>query len=144
MKVFLSVGATYNTQQEDFVKAFENYLSQNGCERLTVGRGFHTSAQPIVEARNLMQKADGVVVIGFTRQIIERAIEQPGGLKQTSINNRKIPTIWNQLESAMAFGLGLPLLLIIEEGLYQEAMLKDRLEYRALLTELDTAFFNPD
>jgi hypothetical protein len=125
MKVFLSVGSTYNELQEEFIKAFEVFLSQNGCERLTVGRGHYTSKQPVVEARNLMQTADGVVVIAFTRQIIEKAINEPGGLKENFINNRKLPTIWNQLEAAMAFGLGLPLLLIIEDGLYQEAMLND-------------------
>jgi hypothetical protein len=144
MKVFLSVGSTYNELQEEFIKAFEVFLSQNGCERLTVGRGHYTSKQPVVEARNLMQTADGVVVIAFTRQIIEKAINEPGGLKENFINNRKLPTIWNQLEAAMAFGLGLPLLLIIEDGLYQEAMLKDRLEYRALITKLDKTFFQSD
>ncbi len=52
--------------------------------------------------------------------------------------------MWNQLEAAMGFGLKLPLLVIAEEGLYQEAMLKDRLEYRALITSLDKTFFSSD
>lgn len=144
MKVFLSVGSTYNEQQESFVRAFETFLGQNGCERLTVGRGSYFSSQPINSAKELMQKADAVVVIAFTRQLIKSAFDKPNSESQKEITNKKYPTIWNQMEAAMAFGLELPLLMIIESGLNQEAMLKDRLEYRALVTDLNPEFFNTD
>lgn len=141
MKVFLSVGSTYNEQQESFVSAFETFMGQNGCERLTVGRGNYFASQPIVSARDLMQEADAVVVIAFTRLIIDKAIDKPGSESEKEISDRSYPTVWNQLEAAMAFGLKLPLLVIIEDGVYQEAMLKDRLEYRALVTKLDKDLF---
>lgn len=144
MKVFLSVGATYTEKQEIFVEAFELFLGQNGCERLSVGRGDYFAKQPIVSARHLMQSADGVVVIAFTRQIIEKAIDKPESKDAKEIKNRSNPTVWNQLEAAMAFGLELPLLVIVEEGLHQEAMLKDRLEYRALVTNFEKEFFTSD
>ena len=38
MQVFVSVGATHTPEQEAFVSAFEVFLSQNGCTRLTDGR----------------------------------------------------------------------------------------------------------
>jgi hypothetical protein len=144
MKVFLSVGATYNGKQETFVSAFETFLSQNGCERLTVGRGNYFASQPIVAARNLMQTADGVVVIAFTRQLIDKAIDKPGSENEKEIKNRRYPTVWNQLEAAMAFGLKIPLLVIMEDNVYQEAMLKDRMEYRALVTDLDKKLFSSE
>ena len=141
MKIFLSVGATYTDRQEEFVSAFETFLGQNGCERLTVGRGSYFSSQPINAAKELMKEVDAVVVIAFTRQIIEKALDKPDSNDQKEIVNEKYPTIWNQMEAAMAFGLDLPLLMIIESGLKQEAMLKDRLEYRALITDLNPKFF---
>jgi len=144
MKIFLSVGATFNENQEAFVSAFETFLGQNGCERLTVGRGSYYAQQPIVSARDLMLSANGVVVIAFTRHIVEKGLENPGSSKEQEIINRKYPTVWNQLEAAMAFGLRCPLLVITEKGLHQEAMLKDRLEYRALSTELDPKFFSSE
>lgn len=144
MRIFLSVGSTYNDEQEAFVSAFETFLSQNKCERLTVGRGSYFSKQPIESARDLMKEADGMVVIAFTRQIIESAREKPDSELETKVENEKHPTVWNQLESAMGFGLDLPLLMVIEKGLRQEAMLKDRLEYRALVTSLDPNYFSSD
>jgi hypothetical protein len=144
MKIFLSVGSTYNENQESFVSAFETFLGQNGCERLTVGRGNYYASQPIVAARELMQKADAVVVIAFTRLAVEKAVDKPGCDNESEILDRSYPTVWNQLEAAMAFGLKLPLLVIIEKGLYQEAMLKDRMEYRTLVTELDNKYFSSE
>ena len=41
----------------------------------------------------------------------------------------------------MTFGLDLPLLMIIESGLKQEAMLKDRLEYIELSLQISARSF---
>lgn len=144
MKVFLSVGATYSTDQERFVRAFEVFLSQNGCERLTVGRGNYGAQQPILQTRDLMERAEAVVVLAFTRLIVKKAIEKPGSKDETEIRNIKYPTIWNQLEASMAFGLKRPLLVILEEGVHQEAMLKDRLEFRVWVAPLDPGLFRSD
>lgn len=144
MKIFLSVGATYSSVQEEFVKEFESFLSQNGCERLTVGRGSYGAQQPIMQTRDLMEQADAVVVLAFTRLLIKMAVDKPESPDETEITNKKYPTIWNQLESSMAFGLKRPLLVILEKGLHQEAMLKDRLEFRVRITPLDPNFFRSD
>ena len=144
MKVFLSVGSTYNDEQESFVSAFETFLGHNGCEKLTVGRGNYSSDQPIASVRELMKTADACIVLAFTRTIIINAIDKPDSEKQKNISGEKKPTVWNQIEAAMAFGLDLPLLVIIESGLKHEAMLKDRFECRAITTDLDPDFFNTE
>jgi len=144
VKVFLSVGSTYSEDQERFVVEFEKFLSQNGCERLTVGRGSYGAKQPILQTRELMETAEAVVVLAFTRFVVNKGVEKPGSKDQQEITNTRYPTIWNQLEASMAFGLKLPLLVILEEGLHQEAMLKDRLEFRAWTTALDPRFFRSD
>ena len=88
MKVFLSVGATYNGEQETFVRTFETFLSQNGCVRLTVGRGDYFASQPIVSACDLIQTADAVVVIAFTRLMIEKGVDKPSSEDEKEIVNR--------------------------------------------------------
>lgn len=144
MKVFLSVGATYSEEQEHFVSAFETFLSQNGCERLTVGRGSYSAKQPILRARELLEAAEGVVIIAFTRSLVKKAIDKPNSDAESELSNIKYPTVWNQIEAAMAFGLKLPILVILEDGLHQEAMLKDRLEFRAVVTPLQPGLFESD
>jgi hypothetical protein len=146
LRVFLSVGATYTIEQEDFVKSFERFLVDNRCKRLVVGRDSPAARQPILQVRDLMGKADAVVVLAFTRYIVASAIEKPGANlpkhKSTEIRDLRYPTVWNQIEAAIAFGLKRPLLVIVEDGLRQEAMLKDRLEFKAILTNIDSDLFD--
>ena len=141
LRVFLSVGATYTKTQEAYVAGFERLLADTRCERLVVGRDCPAARQPILQARDLMKKADAVVVLAFTRFFVASAVEKPGADRakheSTAIRDVRYPTVWNQIEAAMAFGLGRPLLVVVEEGLKQEAMLKDRHEFRAIISPLD-------
>jgi hypothetical protein len=45
------------------------------------------------------------------------------------IQNEKLPTVWNQIEATMAYVLGYPLLVIVEEGLKDEGMLEPRYDW---------------
>ena len=142
MNIFLSIGAQYNDEQKAFATAFQSFLTSNDCMPLTVDD--RDPEQPIESARKKMETADAAIVVAFTRYIVHKAIEKPGSPEEHPIEDQRYPTIWNQLEAAMAYGLGLPLFIIVESGLHQEAMLKDRLEYRALVTKLDTNLFKSD
>ena len=111
MKVFVRVGSQYNDQQRAFVAALDSFLVANGCQKLTVDD--RRSDQPIFAAREMMQDADAVVVVAFTRYIVKTAVEKPDSPDEKPLKNTRYPTIWNQLEAAMAFGLHLPLLVLI-------------------------------
>lgn len=140
LRVFLSVGKTYTEQQELFVSSFERLLHDYGCHRLVVGRDAPVARQPILQVRDLMKKADAVIVLAFTRYVVEKAVEMPDARqpeKTKTVENIRYPTVWNQIEAGIAFGLKRPLLVIVEKGLKQEAMLKDRLEFRAIVEPLD-------
>lgn len=141
LRVFLSVGSTYTDDQELFVNTLERLLEEQGCERLVVGRDSPASRQPILQIRDLMRKADAVLVVAFTRYVIKKAIEKPGAKDPrdtTELRRLRYPTVWNQIEAGIAFGLKRPLLVFVEEGIKQQAMLKDRLEFRAIVKPLRT------
>lgn len=113
-----------------------------------IGRraGCPPSRQPVLEVGDLMRKADAVVVLAFTRYIISSGVEKPGanqlGHNQSTITAYRYSTACNQIEAGIAFGLGTPLLVIVEEGMKHEAMLRDRLEFRAITAPLDPTFFD--
>lgn len=145
LRVFLSVGATYTKQQDDFVLAFERVMAQHDLQRLVVGRDNPPARQPILEVKELMRKADAVVVLAFTRYVIHSGIEKEGanvsGHVPRTIQNERHPTVWNQIEAGIAFGLGKPLLVFVEPSLKVEAMLKDRLEFLVRNAQLDPKYF---
>ena len=148
LRVFLSVGATYTQLQEYFVLSFESLLRDFDCERLVVGRDNPPSRQPVLEVRDLMNKADAVIVLAFTRVIVEKATEKPNADNPEDtkvLHSLRYPTVWNQIEAGIAFGLQRPLLIIMEEGLNSEAMLKDRTEFKAITVPFDASILQePD
>ena len=144
MNIFLSVGTTYLEQQEQFVMAFETFLRNNGCECLTVGRRYFGVLQPVVQVKNRMKDADAVVVLAFTRLLVKEAIERPDSEDAKAVTDIRYPTAWNQLEPALAYGMGLPVLIIVEEGLHQEAMLEDKHEFQIIYTKLEPNFFESE
>jgi hypothetical protein len=129
LKVFLSVGTAYTPEQESFIRAFEEFLLRSGCMPNTVGRNIYKAVHPVLGAREEMQSCDGAIVLAFTRHEIDRGTEFPRSPKEKPIYGLRMPTIWNQLEGGMAYGLKLPMLILIEKGLKREGILGDRTEW---------------
>lgn len=124
LKVFLSVGRTFTQEQEDFVTALEEYMQSQGVTPQTVGRTYFSSQQPLKAVAELMGECAGTVVLAFERTQILQAVEKRGSKDERSYLDVKLPTVWNQIEAAMAYGKGHPLLVIIEEGLKEEGLLE--------------------
>lgn len=139
LKIFLSSGSTYTDQQRKFVDAFENFLRGNGCEPRTVGQTVHSARQPVLAARQEIQSCDAAVVLAFTRYEVEKGMEFPSSKKAEPIDGMRLPTIWNQLEGGMAYGLDLPLLILAEKGLKRQGILSDRTEWFPQKIELSVS-----
>lgn len=135
-KTFLSRGSTYTDDQEAMVSAVEEYLETKGCEIFTVGTHNHSSRQPVEFARDLIADCDSAVVIAYERFRVESGLEKPGSPDESRIDGRKDPTVWNQLEAALAYSQRLPLLILVEKGLRRQGMTSERLEWNGLEVEI--------
>jgi hypothetical protein len=140
-KVFLSVGSAFTQQQSDFIKAFEDFLLRNSCQPHTIGQSVYSATQPVLRARQEMKACDGAIILAFARYEIEEGTEYPKSRKSKPIAGMKLPTVWNQLEGGMAYGLDLPILILIEEGLKQQGILGNRSEWFPQMIELSTGIF---
>jgi len=123
-KIFLSVGRTFTQQQEDFVTTLEEYLRGQGVTPQTVGRTFFSSQQPLKAVAGLMEQCAGTIVLAFERTQIVQAVEKRGSKDERAFADVKLPTVWNQIEAAMAYAQGHPLLVILEDGLKEEGLLE--------------------
>jgi hypothetical protein len=54
----------------------------------------------------------------------------------------RLPPVWNQIEAAMAYTRGLPLLVLIENGLQEEGMLESRYDWRVKQVNLREPIVN--
>lgn len=124
LNVFLSVGSTANDAQEEFVRAVEDRLRAEGIVPHTVGRNTFSSDAPLTAVTRLMDKCVGTVVIALERTYFPSGKEKRGGPKETGLSEVRLPTPWNQLEAAMAYSRGHPLMVIVEDGLKSEGLLE--------------------
>ena len=147
LNVFVSVGATANDTQEAFVRAVEDRLRSEGLIPHTVGRNHFSSDAPLKTVTELMDKCSGAVVIALERTYFPSGIEKRGGDNETALSETKLPTSFNQIEAAMAYTRGLPLLVIVEQGLKKEGLLEPGYDWyvqsvRPDVTSLNTLEFN--
>lgn len=147
LDIFVSVGGTATDEQEAFVKAVEDRLRSEGLIPHTVGRNTFSADAPLKTITELMQKCNGAVVISLERFYYPNGIEKRGGAKEKILGEIKLPTPFNHIEAAMAYTRGLPLLIIVEEGIKKDGLLEPGYDWYVQYIEpkkssLNTAEFN--
>jgi hypothetical protein len=136
-EIFLSVGKTSTPMQEAFVTAIERHLQVNGLFPKTVGRSAFSSDQPLKLVSDLMKECSGTVIVAFERTYIESGIERRGSSDEKTFSKMPLPTVWNQIEAAMAYTHGHPLLVIVEDGLKGEGLLEKGYDWYVQSCKLD-------
>lgn len=137
MSVFMSVGTPANERQEAFIRAVEDRLRSEGLVPHTVGRNTFSSDAPLKAVTELMDECSGAVVIALERTFFPEGLQKRGGAEESALANVKLPTPWNQVEAAMAYARGHPLLIIVENGLKPEGLLERGYDWYV-------QFVNPD
>jgi hypothetical protein len=125
VNVFLSVGRTGTTEQSEFVAAVGSYMQTQGLALRTVGRNDFSRQKPLQRIAEVMRSCSGTIVIALERLYIIEGEELRGGVNADHLADVKLPTVWNQIEAAMAYILGHPLLAIVESGLRNEGLLEE-------------------
>ncbi len=133
----MSVGQTAVPRQQLFVDACEQLLIQNGFTPRTVGRTDFAQDKPLKLIGEVMAQCSGTIVIALERLHIQQGQELRGGDKESELKNCNIPTVWTQIEAAMAYTLGHPLLAIVESGLRPEGFLEEGYDWYIEWLDLD-------
>jgi hypothetical protein len=137
--VFLSVGRPATDEQEAFVKEIELLLQEHDLNPLSLGRNYYSAAQPLQAVEELMDRCAGCVVIAFERLYVESGVERRGSQEAKLIVEQGVTTVWNQIEAAMAYVKGHPLLVIVEKGIVQQGLLSHGADWHVQQVPLDPA-----
>jgi hypothetical protein len=123
-KIFVSVGQVANDQQDQFIRSIEDRLRAEALIPQTVGRNVFSADRPLITIKECMDSCSGVVVVALERKFFSSGIERRGGPRETKLADIKLATPWNQIEAAMAYDRGIPLMVIVEEGVTEEGLLE--------------------
>ena len=138
-KIFLSVGRTFTSAQEEFVSELESFLQAHDLIAQTVGRTYFSSEQPLRAIMNVLRECSGAVILAFERVFIKQGCEKRGSPKESPLEETNLPTVWNQIEAAIAYILGHPLMVVIEKGLRSEGLLETGYDWYVQWVDMDAS-----
>jgi hypothetical protein len=126
--VFLSYPKPALKRQAAFVDRVVDHLADRGFEARTLGVTDYDMQAPLTAIRRLMLECNGVITIAFRRIFVELGASRHGtdiaGLTPSSLDGTWLTTPWAHIEPAMAFQLGLPILIFREHGVLADGMLE--------------------
>lgn len=125
--IFLSYPKPYLKRQEKFIERVIQYLQDRELQPRTLGVTDYDMDAPLTAIRRLMLESNGLVTIAFRRSIIQHGTGKPTsdiGEKEYDLSNKWLTSPYCQIEPAMAFQLGLPVLILREKGVIAEGILE--------------------
>lgn len=128
ISIFLSYPKPHLKSQDKFVNNLTSYLQSRGIQAKTLGVTEYDMDAPLKAIRRLMLESNGLITVAFRRTLIENGIIKANAdinEKQSEvIRNCWLTSPYCQIEPAMAYQIGLPILILRETGVYPEALLE--------------------
>ena len=122
--IFLSYPCPINNEQEKFISKLKGDLQSRGLEPRTLGVNEYDMNEPLVAIRRLMLESYGLITVAFKRSIIKEGIIKPGTNNEKSVKNQWITSPYCHIEPAMAFQVGLPILIFREKDVIADGILE--------------------
>ena len=128
ISIFLSYPKPCFGSQKAFVDRIFGQLVERGFEPRTLGVTDYDMDAPLTAIRRLMLESNGLLTIAFRRTYIEKGTARLRTdiktLKEESVDGRWLTTPWAHIEPAMAYQLGLPVLILREKGVLADGILE--------------------
>ncbi|OIQ97470.1 hypothetical protein GALL_204800 [mine drainage metagenome] len=120
--IFLSRPNWIHPDYEEGLKNFLNLIKSHDLNPRTIGTTDFPSKSPMDGVIDLMNQCEGAIILGYPQ--INISI---GHLKEKEVSSLYLATEWNHIETAIAYSLGLPLLVIhdtnVTRGVFDRGVL---------------------
>lgn len=128
ISVFLSYPNPYLERQKQFIQRLEDYLTERGFSPRTLGVTDYDVDAPLKAIRRLMLESNGLITVAFRRALVTAGESRPAtdlpGLRTASIAGSWLTSPYCQIEPAMAYQIGLPVLIFREAGVIADGILE--------------------
>jgi hypothetical protein len=119
--IFASVPSKLDVRQAASKGFIYRQLRDFGLHPRTVGASDKAVNNPLHEVRTLARHCAGGIILGYeqvsARQVLQKSRDTDDKIISKVLEEYLAPTPWNQLETGILFGLGLPLLVLRERGI---------------------------
>lgn len=125
--IFLSYPKPFTEKQKNFIEKVREYLKNRGLDTRTLGVTDYDMEEPLVAVRRMMLESNGMLTIAFRRAYIKEGKGKPDSdieENSYSLNDKWITSPWSHIEPAMAFQIGIPVLILREQGVIADGILE--------------------
>ncbi|PSN15437.1 hypothetical protein C7293_07365 [filamentous cyanobacterium CCT1] len=128
ISIFLSFPKPCFKQQELFIQQVRDYLKGRDFVPRTLGVTDYDMDAPLTAIRRLMLESNGLITVAFRRTFIEKGTARlrtdVDTLSEETVDGQWLTTPWAHIEPAMAYQLGLPILILREKGVLADGILE--------------------
>ena len=127
VSVFLSHPQPVNDEQKEFIGKLSLWLGTRGFMPRTLGVTDYSDAAPLEGIRGLMSECNGLICIAFRRTHVEsgtKTVRVGKNYQSKPMNDQWLTSPWAQIEPAMAYQIGLPVLVLRESGVLDDGVLE--------------------
>ncbi len=113
----MSRPTTLSQQQESTCKQVTEMLDSLQLEPRTLGRSDYSTSTPVNEVLAIARHCSGGIVLGFQQYYaptLTSKVNTPDAQESSAVY---LPSPWNHLESGILVALGLPLIVLKENGI---------------------------
>src|SRR5687767_12042621 len=126
--IFLSYPKPCLLSQQKFIDHLTAYLKSSGISPRTLGVTDYDVEAPLNAIRRLMIESNGLITVAFRRTFVQDGTMRFGtdlpGVESRKIAGQWLTSPWSQIEPAMAYQLGLPILILRESNVLDEGILE--------------------
>ncbi len=119
--VFVSCPTQLNDEQQKSREVVISMLDELQLEPRALGRSDYPKDVPLKEVYAIARHCHGGIILGYEQLYATSGIWKRGTTEERKVSKSNpvcLPTPWNQLESGILFGLGLPILIFKESEVY--------------------------
>ena len=142
ISVFLSHPQPINDAQKEFIDKLKVWLDTRGFMARTLGVTDYSDAAPLNAIRGLMSESNGLICIALRRSYIEKGaatVRRGRNYVEKKIEDQWLTSPWAHIEPAMAYQIGLPVLILRESGVLADGVLEKGI-IGLYMPEFDLAF----
>lgn len=128
ISVFLSHPRACNSDQQEFVDRVRDYLDSRGMAARTLGVTDYDMDAPLKAVRRLMLESNGLITIALRRLFVDSGKDHSLAFGESgtdgALHETWLTSPWAHIEPAMAYQMGLPILVLREDGVRADGMLE--------------------
>jgi hypothetical protein len=122
IQIYLSVGTPHNDIQAQYLQRLRNILAGLNIKAETLGSTFWTVKKPLSPIQKRMTEVSGCIVLAMERFYAVEGLYKRGSKDERKVEKAMYPTPWAQIEAAMAYQVGIPVLMLKDKALCGEGM----------------------